>query len=162
MGTPIWPIEGIALESDADAVSGSLAYRVLRMYDDNYSPVSVYPTLAAGAALVSTAANWTLAAAAEIMPAVDAPATDFLLHAVVIESMSKDGVFELVLYYGAGDTECARVRFSQNGGFFGYCVLKTPSVLIPADSRIYGSLACSVGGAGAATATVSIIYRAVA
>lgn len=31
MATPIWPIEGIALESDAVAVAGSLAYEVLEI-----------------------------------------------------------------------------------------------------------------------------------
>jgi len=129
--------------------------------DDIYSPVLVFPTMAAGATIVSAAVNWTLAAPAVIMPAVSAPAVPYLVQALVIESMSKNGEFEFVLYYGNANTEFARVRFSQLGGFFGYCVLQTPSVLIPAGARIYGALACSTGGGGAATATVSIIHRVV-
>jgi hypothetical protein len=41
MPTPIWPIEGVALDSTGEAVAGSLGYRIIRMYDDLYNPVYV-------------------------------------------------------------------------------------------------------------------------
>ena len=158
MATPIWAIEGVALESDGAAVAGSLAHRLLRMYDDAYQPVGVYPTLAAGATVVSAATDWDLGALSDVVPAATINSI-FLIHLVVIETMSKDGVFELVLYSGAGDDEVARVRFSVIGGFFGNTVFKMPSIAIAADSRVRAALACSDGLAGAATATISIAYR---
>jgi len=156
--TPIWPIEGVALESDGDAVAGSLAYRILRMYDDMNQPIFVYPTLAAGATIVSAAVNWTLGAVAEVVP-VNTITSNFLIQNVAVETMSKNGVFELVIYSGAGDDEVARIRFSVVGGFFGNTVYRVPGALIAANSRIRAALACSDGGAGAATATISVSYR---
>jgi len=158
-GTPIWPIEGVALESVEVAVPGSLAYRLLRMYDDSYMPVIVYPTLAAGVPLVSGNADWVLGAVTQIIPA--GIATPFLLQMVVIETLDKDGVFELVLYHGAADAESARIRFSIFGGFFGQAVFRIPSALIPTGERIRAALACSTGLAAAANATISLAYRPV-
>ena len=42
----------LAKELDFTAIEAGIdeiEYRILRMYDDNYLPVSVYPSLAAGA-----------------------------------------------------------------------------------------------------------------
>lgn len=160
MGTPIWAIEGVALESDTAAVSGSLAWRILRMYDDTNQPVLVYPTLAAGATVVSAATDWGLGALTEIVPA-DTIASNFLIQNIAVETMSKDAVYELVLYSGAGDAEVARIRFSVVGGFFGNAVYRVPGALVAANSRVRAALACSDGLAGAATGTISISYRIV-
>ena len=160
MATPIWQIEGVALESNGAAVANSLAYRLLRMYDDNYQPVSVYPTLASGAEVISAAEDWVLGSLATVVPASEIT-SDFLIHIVTVETMSKDGVFELVLYSGAGDAEVARVRFSFINGFYGNSVFKVPSALVAANSRIRAALACSDGAMGAATATISIAYRTI-
>lgn len=160
MGTPIWALEGVALESDADAVVGSLAYRVLRMYDDKNEAIKVYPTLEDGATVVSAATDWGLGALATLVP-VNTIAADFLVQSVIVESMSKNGVYELVLYHGADDDEVARIRFSVVGGFFGNTVFAVPGALVPADARVRAALACSDGLAGAATATISIAYREV-
>jgi len=135
--------------------------RTLRMYDDTYLPVSVYPTLAAGITIVSSAVNWTLGAVTEIVPA-GTIGSNFLIKGVTVESMSKDGVYELVLYSGAADDEVARVRFAIENGFFGGTIFPTPSVIVTANSRIRAALACSAGGAGAATSTISIMYRPLA
>ena len=160
-GTPIWQIEGVALESAGAAVVGSLAYRILRMYDDTNQPVLVYPTLAAGATVASAATDWDLGNLAEVVPA-NTIASIFLVQLIIVETMSKDGVFELVLYSGAGDAEVGRIRFSYIGGFFGNSVFRVPGILVAANSRIRAALACSDGLAGAATATISIAYRVVA
>ena len=160
-GTPIWPIEGVALESVTSAVAGSLAYRILRMYDDTNQPVLVYPTLAAGATVASAATDWGLGALAQVVPATTIT-SNFLVQLIAVETMSKNGVYELVLYSGADDDEVARIRFSVIGGFFGNTVFRVPGTLVAANSRIRAALACSDGLAGAATATVSIGYRVVA
>ena len=157
-GTPIWDIEGVALESAGAAKAGSLADRILRMYNDNYLPVSVHPSLAAGIALPSAAADWGLGAITEIV-AANHIVTGFLVHGVVVETIDKVGVFELVLYSGAADTEFSRVRFAiiDIGGNASY---KITSPLIPANSRIRAQLACSTGLAAAANATISLSFRA--
>ena len=163
MPTPIWPIEGVALESSDAAVAGSLAYRVLRMYDDLYSPVSVYPTVAGGAPIVSSGVAWAMGVVAQIVPAATI-LNPFLIHMVTIETLTAvniEGVYELVLYQGGADAEVARVRFSVFGGFFGMGVFKMPSALVPASARVRGALAFSNAAAGAATITVSIAYREV-
>ena len=162
--TPIWPIEGVALESVDPAVAGSLAYRILRMYDDNYMPVSVYPTLAAGATVISDTDAWHLGTVAQVVPATTIT-SDYLIHTVTIETLTAtniEGVYELVLYQGGADAEVARVRFSVFGGFFGMGVFKMPSALVPANARVRAALAFSGAAAGAATATISIAYRVVA
>jgi hypothetical protein len=130
------------------------------MYDDKYQPISVYPTLAAGATVVSAATDWGLGAFATVV-AASAITEDFLVASITVESMSKNGVFELVLYYGAGDTELGRLRFSIVGGFYGNSVFVLPGVLVPANSQVRAKLACSDGLAGAATTTISIGYREV-
>jgi hypothetical protein len=152
---PVWIVS-----SDGSIVSFTeledINARILRMYDDNYQPVKVYPTLAAGATVISGGAAWALGAVAEVMPAATCT-TDFLIKNITIETINiAAGTFELVLYSGAADDEIARVRFSIVGGFFGNTVFVMPSALVVANSRIRAALACS---AGAATATVSISYR---
>ena len=166
--TPIWPIEGVALESAGagTAVANSLAYRVLRMYDDVYMPVSVHPSGEAGVAIESHINSWALGAITEIV-AANHIATTYLLKAVVIETLTRapdpNGVYELVLYQGGADAEVARVRFSVWGGFFGGMILQTPSVLIPANARIRGQLMYSLaGGTAVAAATISLIFRPIA
>jgi hypothetical protein len=130
------------------------------MYDDKYQPILVYPTLAAGATLVSTVANWTLAVPVDIIPAATIH-TNFLLSIVSVETLDKNGTFELVIYQGAADLEVSRVRFSVLGGFFGNSVFVLPGALITAEARVRGSIAYSAGAGGAATATVSLGYRPV-
>jgi hypothetical protein len=159
-GTPIWPIEGVALQSVGPAVAGSLAYRVLRMYDDLYMPVSVYPTMAVGATVASAAGNWGLGNLSTVIPA-STVLSPYLIQLLTVETLDKDGVFELVLYQGNADTEVARVRFSYFGGFFGGAIFRMPSSLVPASARIRAALAYSLGGGGAATITMSVAYRIV-
>ena len=157
MTTPIWPIEGVALDSTGDMVTGSLAAKVNTLGAYFSEKLRVYPTLAAGTTIVSDNTDWGLGTITQIMPA-STVAVDFYLHALVIESCTKDGVYEMVIYQGADDTEVARVRFAVAGGFFGnFFVLSGP--LIPANARIRAQLACNTGLAAAATMTVSLSYH---
>ena len=60
--TKIWPIEGIALDADSDSVNNSLGDLVQSLYNANYTEGRVYPTLAAGASIVSANTDWVLGA----------------------------------------------------------------------------------------------------
>lgn len=157
MATPIWQIEGVAIDSTGDMVSGSLGDVANEVLYHINAQGQVYPTLADGATIISANADWTLGAVAEIVP-VNTITTVFHIHAVSVESCDRDAVFELVLYAGAGDTEVARVRFAITGGFFGNVQETVTCVKIAANSRVRAALASSNGAAQIATITVSVVY----
>jgi hypothetical protein len=159
MVTPIWPIEGVALDSTSDMVAGSLAAYVTHLYDANYTEGRCYPTLAAGATVESAAVNWTLAPAFWPVVPINTIASAYHVSAVVVETCDKNGAFELAIYYSAANTLMSTIRFSYIGGFWGNAVYLVPSVLIPANAQIDAKLAYSLGGGGKATITMSIIYR---
>jgi hypothetical protein len=117
----------------------------------------VYPTLAAGATVVSSTANWTYGAYAEVVPA-STITTDFRITGIAVESCNRDAVFELQLYKGATDVIVSSIRFSVNGGFFGNQVYLITSTLIDANARVRARLASSNGAAEQATITASIMY----
>ena len=151
--TKIWPIEGVALGTP---VAGSLAAYIASLYSANYSEGRCYPTLAAGAPIVSGITWAPSAAFAPIVP-INTIAVPYHISAVVIEACDKDGSFELAIYYGAGHTLMSTIRFAYLGGFFGNSVFLAPSILLPANTQIDGKLATS--GGVAATIAMSIIYR---
>lgn len=156
--TPIWPIEGIALDSTGHMVEGSLAYMVNRMAEARFTETLVSPNLTDGVTVVSANTDWGLGAYATVV-AASAIATDFQVTAVAIETCDKNAVFQLELYQGAGDTLIATMRFSIIGGFFGNVVYRFGSVLVPANARIRARLASSDGLANQATITMSIRYH---
>jgi len=157
MATPIWPIEGVAIDSTGDMVTGSLADIINDISLHSQARGLVYPTLAAGATVVSSNTDWVLGALATVVPA-STIGVDFHPHDISVESCDRDAVFELVLYYGGGDTEFCRKRFAISGGFFGNVQIPLTSLKIPADSRIRAALASSNGTAQVATITMSITY----
>ena len=118
----------------------------------------VYPTLAAGATVVSAAADWTYGAYAVIVPA-NTISSDYYVHNVAIESCNKnDAVFELALYKGAADDLIATVRFAIVGGFWGNSVYVITAETVDANSQIRAKLASSDGLNNQATMTVSLCY----
>ena len=153
--TEIWAIEGKALGIPVD---GSLGDLVTDLAANINTIVAVYPTLANGIDVISANTDWVLGNVTEIVPATTI-GSDFHIHGIIIEALDRDAVFELVMYYGAGDTEVARVRWAQTGGFFGNMSLDTiTGVQIPADARIRAALASSNGTALIATARISLRY----
>jgi hypothetical protein len=161
MATPIWPIEGVALNSTGDRVTGSLGAYVTSLYNSNYTEGRCYPTLAAGATIASPVAgtaNWTLGGYGAVVP-INTITTAYFVWAVIIETCNQDAVYELAIYNGAGHTLISTVRFSYLGGFFGNSVYRVPSVQLPANSQIDMKLASSNGFAFQATITASIVYR---
>ena len=122
-----------------------------------HSAQKVYPTLAAGVTLTTHATTWVLGTIVEIMPntIVD---TEFDIHEVLVEDVNtQDKTYELVLYYGAGDTECGRTRFASGSLKGGVPAVAMQTPLLPANSRIRGQLAIEDGGSK--TAKVSLRYH---
>jgi hypothetical protein len=139
-------------------VANSLGDLVQSLYNANYTQGRVYPTLAAGATIVSANADWTLGALATIIPA-STVAVPFHISSVVVETCNQNAIFELAIYQGAGDTLVSTIRFAVTGGFFGNTVYLIPSVKLAANVRIRAALASSDGAANQATITASLVYR---
>jgi hypothetical protein len=78
-----------------------------------------------------------------------------------VEAANWDGVYELVLYQGAGDIEISRVRFAVAQGYFGNSYYVLGGTLVPAGARIRAAVAFSDGLAHIATVRVSICYHEV-
>ena len=117
----------------------------------------VYPTLAAGATVVSANADWTYGAYAEVVPA-STITSPFHVLAVSIESCDENAVLQLELYKGAGDEIIQATRFAVEGGFFGNQVYVIGSKEVDANERVRARVASSNGTAAVATITISIVY----
>jgi hypothetical protein len=121
-----------------------------------HSPGLVYPTLAAGVTLTCAAVAWTLGAFATIVPA-STIGSEFDIHYLSIEALSANAVYEIVLYYGATDIECGRVRVTKNAVMDGTVNAPFQTPLIPADSQIRGKVASNTGAAD--TVDLSVFYH---
>ena len=114
-----------------------------------------YPTLFNGIYIVSNVAAWTIGDATTILSA-STVGSIYDIHFVNIETISANAQYELILYYGAGATECGRVRFARlnNNESANGVPIMTP--LIPANSALTAKLACSTGGS---SCNISIFYH---
>jgi hypothetical protein len=158
MGTPIWAIEGVALDSTGDLVAGSLGDVVNDINLELSAETLVYPNLTDGVDVVSANADWTLGAYATIV-AAGVITDDFHITAIQVENCNQNAVFQLELYSGAGDDLIATLRFSVAGGFFGNMTYRTGAEVTTASSQIRARLASSDGLANQATVAVSIRYH---
>ena len=127
------------------------------LYPHIHSESQVYPTLAAGATVVSAAADWTYGAYATVVPA-STITNEFHIHNITVESCDKNAVFQLQFYKGAADDVIATIRFSLSGGFWGNMVYDITSEPVEANARVRARMASSDGLANQATMTVSICY----
>ena len=114
----------------------SLFGRLRELIEHVHEVQKVYPTLADGVTLTTAAGDWALGTITEIIP-INTITAEYDIHEVLVEDVNtQDKTYELVLYYGAGDTECVRV---------------------PANSRIRAQLAIEDGSGK--TAKVSLRYH---
>ncbi len=144
-------------ENDDNHDGASLFGRLRELIEHEHTQQKVYPTLADDVTLTTGAGDWALGTIAEIIPANTITA-EFDIHEVLIEDVNtQDKTYELVLYYGSGDTECARVRFAATSNKGGVPAQFTMTPLIPANSKIRGQLA--IEGGGSKIAKVSLRYH---
>ena len=135
-------------------VGSSLYSKAETLLDHVHNVSKVYPTLAGGVQVTAGAA-WTLGAFAEIIPA-STITSDFDIHAVDIENISANDVYELVLYQGASDTEIGSVRFVKDAAQSATLntIIQTP--IVPANARIRAKIASA---AGSDNVTISLRYH---
>lgn len=140
-----------------DGHTGDSVYSIAHRIEEHVHKESkVYPTLAAGVTVTSSATAWVLGSFATVV-AASTITSDFDIHYISIESISANGVYELVLYYGVSDTECGRVRFTKNTNQDGTMNIPMMTPIIPANSQIRAKVASS--NAVADTVDISIFYH---
>jgi hypothetical protein len=140
-----------------DHLGNSLFARLDELYDQFQAERFTYPTLAAGAAVVSANTDWTFGAYATVIPA-STIANPCHITIVSIESCDRNAVFELQLYQGTSDTVITSARFAVEGGFFGNQLYTVLSAEVPANAQVRARLASSNGTALVATITISVVY----
>ncbi len=138
--------------------------KLMQLIDHVHTAQKVYPTQSEevggnegdGVTLTTAAGNWALGTITEIIPA-NKVTNEFDIHEVVIEDVNtQDKTYEVVLYFGAGDTECGRTRFSA-GSIKGGPIAFMMTQIIPANSRIRAQLAIEDGSGK--TAKISLRYH---
>lgn len=136
----------------------SLAAGLHTLKEHIHKPSKVYPTLADGVTLTATsgAGTWTPGTITQIVPA-STITDDFDIHFVIIEDISANGVFELIMYAGDPDVEVGRTRFVRSSNFVETLAIPVQTPIIAANSRIRGQIATN-DDAGQ-TATLSVEYH---
>jgi len=140
---------------DAGALS-TIDANVVTTKDANIFAEKVYPTLADGVSCAKNNAKWVLGNLAQVVPA-NTIAGDFYITGIQVENATVVGKWELVLYYGDSNIECARVRAWVISAVGMVPSIKHKTPVIPANSKISIALAQDTVGAG--TVTVSLRYR---
>ena len=137
---------------------GDIAGRLEILEDHVHKPSKVYPTLAAGVTVTAENAgtNWTLVAFAEIVPA-STITEPFDIHHLGIEALSANTVYEIVLYYGATDIECGRVRVTKNANLDATLNVPIQTPVLPANSRVRAKVATP--GDNGETVDLSVFYH---
>ena len=144
-------------ENDDSHDGATLFGRLQGILKHLHSAQKVYPTLADGVSLTTSANDWALGTIVEIVP-VNTITSEFDIHEVLIEDVNtQDKTYELVLYYGGSDTECGRTRFAASSTKGGVPAVAMQTILIPANSRIRAQLAIQDGGSK--TGKVSLRYH---
>lgn len=146
----------IDTESHFIGPGGNLQSFLEIIEDHIHKPSLVYPTLANGVTITGAAGAWTLGAFAEIVPA-STIASIFDIHHVSIEGISANDVYELVLYYGATDIECGRVRFTKTAVMDSVMNMPIQTPRIPANSKVRAKVASKGGGSD--TVDLSVFYH---
>lgn len=136
--------------------TGNSIYGMLYRANKHFHSASIVrPSMAAGVTVTKSATPWTLGAFATIVPtnSITAP---FDIHSINFDSISANGVFEIVFYGGAdgAEVEIGRTRFTRTtaADIANDSLFTTP--VQAANTQIKAKLAGSSSGAD--TVVVSI------
>ena len=123
-------------------------------YTHNYS--KVHPSLQSGIVVPKNNTPWVLGADTEIAAAGAIP-NNFRIIGLLIESVSANGIYEIVLY--ANNTEMFRCRLATTvaaGTYSGLAEIPVVTDLFVIPSRISASIASNNAGPG--SITISLRY----
>ncbi len=146
---------GNKLDDESGDSLYSKAYTVQRHI---HSEQLIYPTLANGITVTSSAAIWTLGAYAVIIPE-NTIANSFDIHAIHVGTFSANDVYEIKLYSGSdgSETHIGSARFARTNATNPGSVLPMTTPLINANTQIKAALASMVGGNE--SIRISVIYH---
>lgn len=130
--------------------------RAWRNEEHIHSIQQVSPSGAAGIAVASAGGAWTLGSFSNDIIAANQVNLPFDIHWVTLANSSTNADYELVLYYGAADTECARLVFTRTNPTLSSSQLRVQTPIIPANSRLRAKLMDSAGGS---SCTVKVIFH---
>ncbi len=91
-------------------------------------------------------AGWVLGVFSNDIIAAGALSNPFDIHWGIISAADTNASYEIVLYYGAADIECARIAFTRTAPFSASITLPTVTFILPKGSRLRAKLMDSVGG----------------
>lgn len=133
--------------------------KAITTYEHQHAQAKLYPSLQDGVILTGHANAWTLGTITEIVPA--STITEYFdIHWIIIESVSANDIYEIVLYQGAGgsEVEIGRVKFVKNTTA-GSGVVSIPfqMIIVDPNTRISGAVASKTGGGD--TVTISLGYH---
>lgn len=121
-----------------------------------HSAQRVAPSGVPAITLISGAGAWNLGDFSNDILANGAVATPFDLHWIVVSGADSNVWYEIVLYYGDTDVECARVAFARTNVFTSSITLPLQTILLDAGSRIRAKMMDDTGGAAC---TIKIFYH---
>jgi len=136
----------------------TIADRVHILEEHNHSPQLVAPAGASSITLTCTASAWTHGGKTQII-AAGAISDHFDIHWVLIDGISANGQYEIILYSGlaAAEVEIARLATARNSNFTAEGALPTQMRVQEPGTRISGSVASSTGNAD--TLGVKLFYH---
>lgn len=139
-----------------DGHTGSSLSAIIHTIEEHaHSAQKVYPSGAAGVSVVAGAGAWTLDAYSTIV-AAGAITSEFDIHWAVLGDPSANEDYELVLYYGATDIECARIPFTRTNNFLNSISVPIQTPIIVNESQIRARLMSAAGGSNV---PIKIIYH---
>lgn len=142
-------MDGLSIKVLLDWMSLSLIANAL-----NGAP-SVFPTLADGVTATSHASAWNIGGAiVEVFDAAEFVDDDFLITDVLLDTISADDEFQLILYSGEAGSEVAIANFKFSGTTDRGLAL---GYRFPKATRLSARLVSK--STSARTANVSINYR---
>lgn len=137
-GTGNLDIADVIGNRDDDHSTITLAGRAHMLHDHAHKSQNVYPTLADGIVVTSSAVAWTLGNFIEIIPA-STIISPFDLHFLDISSISANDNYELVIY--AVEVKIACVSFTKSAGGEPNVPLRIQTPINLANAQIQAKLA---------------------
>jgi len=115
----------------------------------NHSPQKVSPSGAAPPIVTAAGGAWSLGGFSADLIAAGAESDPFDLHWVDVSNMSANDDYEVVIYYGPSDIECARAAFSRSGVQTSSVQVPLHTYILPAGSRVRAKIMSAGGGSSA-------------
>jgi len=127
-----------------------------RQYQSIHACGKIAPSGANPITLASGAGAWTLGSFSNDIIVAGAVTKSFAIHWMVISNPSQNAWYDIVLYYGPTDIECARTTFARENVFVNSINVPVQMRVLPAGLRVRAKIMDSVGGG---SCDIKVIYH---